>query len=307
MKIINLNDDIPPEALGTCLAIGSFDGIHKGHMQIIEQVKARARELGKKSAILTFEPHPISFFRPDIKNYRITDQKMRQQLLADNGVDFMFIADFDEDFSKITALDFVKNWLVGKLKVSEVFTGEDFIFGHERTGNARMLDDLSLKLGFRYNKIAKITDKNNERFSSTGIRKMILNERVDQVEPALGRNYRIRGTVIKGAEMGRKIGFRTANIDLGEFIIPKFGVYECRAHIDGETYNAIANIGIKPSIYEANKTNRPLLEVHIFNFDRDIYGKEIAVELLRFIREERKFSSVEELKKQIEKDVETIK
>jgi riboflavin kinase/FMN adenylyltransferase len=219
------------------------------------------------------------------------------------GIDYTAYAKFNEQFSLISAPDFVKQILVDKLKVFYVFTGEDFRFGNKSKGqgDSKLLGELAKKYGFGYSAIEKIVDENGERYSSTRARIAIRNGDVAGAANIMGRNFVISGTVKRGSAKGRDIlGVATANIGLDSFVIPRFGVYCCKVRIRDEKYDAIANIGIRPTM--GNDT-APQLEAHIFDFDKDIYGKLISVELISFIREEKKFGSVDELKAQIEKDI----
>lgn len=303
MQIINIKNGVESGLIEACIAIGNFDGIHKGHAAVINKAKDTANKFKKPIGVFTFEPHPISVFAPKLRNYRLTPFEAKMHILESMEIDFVVYAEFNENFSKISANDFVETFLKNKLKASAIFTGEDFIFGHNRVGNPLLLKNLGKKYGFSYYRVQEVKNDGGLRFSSSLARDLIRDGWVEEAAKILGRNYFIEGKVIKGA--GRAfldLGFATANIDLGEYVIPKFGVYEVVVRFDNIKLKAIANIGIKPTYGE----NKPLLEVHILNFSKDIYEKNISVEIIKFIREERKFDSVERLKNQIKNDIKLI-
>jgi riboflavin kinase/FMN adenylyltransferase len=304
MEIIKISNGTGIESgiKGAVIAIGNFDGVHKGHAAIINMVMDRANLLKKPAGVLTFNPSPIEYFLKDTQ-FQITSFKQKTDILDYIGLDFVAYAEFNEAFSQISAEDFVKNILVDKMKVSHVFTGEDFSFGYKAQGKAGLLKELSKKYGFGYTAVAKINDKAGKRYSSTEIRKLIAAGKVNEVEELLDGKFEIEGVVQKGRQDGRKLGFPTANISLDGYILPKFGVYSCAVNIGGQRLRAICNIGVKPTYGD----NKPMLEVHILQFDDDIYGKTISVELISFVREEKKFNSIEELKAQIETDVKNVK
>ncbi|MDX1950205.1 MAG: bifunctional riboflavin kinase/FAD synthetase [Rickettsiales bacterium] len=281
------------------IIIGNFDGIHKGHQELINFAKKIADEKKFKLGILTFEPHPISFFSKNLKNYRITNKNLKAEILENYSLDFLINAEFNQEFASISAEDFIEEILVKKLNSNIVVTGEDFIFGKNRVGNKNLLTDFSKKSGFEYFSISLKNDENNNKFSSRNIRTEIEKGNLQAVFKMLGRNYIISGEVIKGRGEGRKLGFPTANLDFDDFIIPKFGVYFCNLFIEGKSYKALTNIGVRPSF----DLTKPLIEIHIPNFSEDIYGKKIKLELLEFVRNEIKFNSIDELKTQISEDV----
>lgn len=299
MEIVNIKNGIEVGLHYSVLAIGNFDGVHKGHQQIIKTVIETAKTNKKPSAILTFEPHPISFFSPQLKNYHITNFEQKCNILNDLGLDCVFYAEFNEEFSKISAKDFVLKILKDKIKASQIFTGDDFIFGHNREGNYKLLQQLSNENDFKYNVVSEIKSSENRRYSSSSARDFIRSGNIEAVEQILGNKFEIIGKVIEGNKKGREIGFPTANIDISDYILPKFGVYEVVARVQNSEFSAIANIGVKPTFGE----HKPVLEVHIPNFSENIYGKNIAVKFIKFIRDERKFDSVEGLKNQIELDI----
>jgi riboflavin kinase/FMN adenylyltransferase len=304
MQVINIKNGIEIGITGAVIAIGNFDGVHKGHAEVIKRVRDIGQKEKRPCGVLTFEPHPISVFAPKLSNYRLTPFDLKMKMLNDMGLDFVAYGEFNQAFAQISANDFVEKILVNKLKVAEVLTGDDFIFGHNREGNVELMKQLAAKFGFKYGVVSEVKNSGGARFSSSLARELIRQGKVKEAAEILGRNYTIEGKVIKGIKAAREqLGYATANIEMGEFVIPKFGVYEVVVKVEGEQKKGVANIGVKPTYGD----NKPLLEVHIFDFDQDIYGKDVFVELISFIRDEKKFNSVAELKEQIRKDVESVR
>lgn len=304
MEVIYLKNGVPDKFRGSCIAIGNFDGVHRGHRKIIKDLKSKASEAKLSSAILTFEPHPIAIFNPEAKNYRISPEERKIELIEKTGIDILFIAEFDQNFSKISAQDFIENILIKELDAKIIFTGKDFIFGHNRSGNSHLLEVKSKELDYEYIPVTDINDELDVRFSSSRIRELIKNGDVKEANKMLSTPYTICGEVKKGRQDGEALGFPTANLELNEYLIPKFGVYSSDVELEnGERYKAAVNIGIRPTFDE----QIPLLEAHILDFSGDLYGKKIHVELNDFIRDEKKFNNIEELKQQIKKDISVIR
>jgi riboflavin kinase/FMN adenylyltransferase len=297
MQVIQNHSNCPPSAKQSVIALGNFDGVHKGHQEIIKLTCEIARAKNLPSAVMTFEPHPVSVFRPEISNFHLTSLEQKIKLIEALGVDFLFVMNFDENFAKITAEDFIKNILCEGLSVKHVVIGYDFIFGHDRGGNAQMLHDLSGSSGYGFTQVDAV-GKDDMVFSSTKIRENLRQGNLENVQLMLGRNYEIAGVVIKGENRGKGLGFPTINIDSGELMRPASGVYAVRVKIGDAIYNGVANIGTKPTF--VGKTEE--LEVHIFDFDEDVYGRNVEIEFIQYIRAEEKFQSVESLVAQIAKD-----
>lgn len=287
------------------LTIGNFDGVHLGHKKIITKVKQIAQEENIISAILTFEPHPISLFKPELRdNFRINSLAQKLKIFKDLAIDNVMIAPFNQEFSNLSAHDFIKKILVEQLNVKHLIIGYDFIFGKNREGNLSLLQDAAKHFGF--NVINVLAQKNGEQiYSSSLIRNFIKQGKIVDANNLLGHNFTICGTISEGKKLARTIGFPTANLKPKPHIIkPKFGVYQTLIHLDNKIKNGIMNFGLKPTIGNALE---PLYEIHIFDFNQEIYGKKINVELLNFIREEKKFDSLDSLKKQIEIDIKSHK
>jgi len=296
-------EQIKSQHLGAAIALGNFDGVHVGHQEILRACIRYANEHGLKSAAMIFDPHPSAFFKGDeFKPLMTLEQKIAK--LKSLGVDFVIINKFDQDFSKISAQDFIEDILVKKLGVKYLTTGYNFHFGHKRLGDVALLSKEAKKLGFHYQKIDQVTlDYMN--VSSSKIRELLAQGRISTASAMLGNNVIISGKVIEGKKLaGEILKTPTANIALNtEVCLPLFGVYAIRVHLNGSSYYGIANIGIKPTF--DNKT--PLLEVHIFDFNSDLYGDKLDVELLIFMRPERKFATIEDLKWQINFDIKSAK
>jgi len=300
MKIINwgildkkLNID------SSAAAIGNFDGVHLGHVHVLKQAKKYSRKLHLPLTILTFEPHPREFFSKNKEFFKLQNCSEKSKSLKEHGVDCLIKLKFDHLLSELSPEEFIKEILCDNLSIKHVFVGKDFKFGKDRQGNIETLKTIG-----KINKlnVSDIEIKNISGFtiSSTKIREYLKAGNIETANRLLGRPYMISDLVIEGDKRGRKINFPTANISLNELIRPAFGVYAVKVSgIGVKSYNGIANIGKRPTVNDRGE----LLEVNIFDFDGDLYGKEIKVSLLKFIREEQKFDGLGSLKEQIIKDV----
>ncbi len=320
MKIIrnlNLKTTSSPSL---ALTIGNFDGVHLGHQKIINEVKKIAAEKKISSAILTFEPHPTSLFKPNqAKDFRVTSLAQKLQIFIEAGIDTTAILSFNQKLSELSATDFIQEILVKTLNVKHLVVGYDFIFGKNREGNFELLKKESKNSEFDLTEIlevkAEVKDeisaevKDSERiFSSSMIRKFLREGNVASANKILGRNFTIAGLVNEGKQLASQLGFPTMNLKAKPHIIkPKFGVYKTTTFIPhlNQKFPSITNFGIKPTILE---TSEPIYETHIPSqywpdFSRKVYGKKIVIEFLDFVREEIKFNSLEELKKQIGMDL----
>ncbi len=293
------------------LAIGNFDGVHLGHMSIINEIKKIAKEKNISSAILTFEPHPVAFFQPDkARDFRITNLAQKLKIFKEQQIDYIIILPFNQNLANIEAYDFIQKILVKSLNVKSLVIGYDFIFGKNREGNFSLLEKESKKFDFaRRFDLMEISalKKSQEICSSSFIRKLLKDGKVVESNQFLGRNFTITGIVNEGRKLARQLGFPTANLIAKPHIIkPKFGVYKTLTFIPhlNQKFPSITNFGIKPTVHEEKI---PLYETHIPNFNQDLYGKKIEVEFIDFVREEKKFASLEELKRQILDDLEILK
>ncbi len=290
---------IPPLSL----TIGNFDGVHLGHLEIIEEMKKNAEEQNLAPAILTFEPHPVSFFNEEKRSkFRITNLAQKLQIFRELGVKYCIILPFNQSLSELDAEDFIVKILLKKLNAKNLIVGYDFIFGKNRGGNFELLQNFSAKSGFNLSKIE--AKKNGEEiFSSSLIRKEISNGNIAKANQLLNKKFTIYGNVIRGQQLASKLGFPTANIlPKAALIQPKFGVYKTSTFIPkfNKKFSSITNFGIKPTLQNQSSE---LFENHIFNFSENLYGQKIYIEFEDFIRDEKKFASLAELKEQIAKDV----
>lgn len=307
MKIIRnlkyISKPIPPIAL----TIGNFDGVHLGHLQIFDQVKKIAKDQKIASAVLTFEPHPTSLLRADKpKDFRITSLAQKLKIFAEQKIDYVFILPFNQDLANISAKSFIKDILIEGMNSKYLVVGYDFIFGKNREGNFQLLQDQAKNFDLELSEIPALK-KSDQIYSSSLVRSLIAEGRIIEVNQFLGKNFTVVGVVNEGRKLASKIGFSTANIISKPHIIkPKFGVYKSKAFIPymQKKFSSITNFGVKPTI---DGISAPIYETHIFDFNQNIYGKKIEVELLDFIREEEKFSSVEALCEQIKRDIATLK
>lgn len=288
------------------IAIGNFDGVHRGHKYLLEELKNKALQKNIETAILCFEPQPKEFFFKINDNFRISKLEDKILLLNNFKINKLIIADFNNNFSKQSAEYFLEDILLNKLNSKIIITGKNFIFGAKRKGSSELIREYenNNKFNFKYYDINIQNYDNKNKISSTKIRELINLGKIKKSNKLLGYNFFIQGKVIEGLKKGSGIGFPTANINIDGYIKPKFGVYKTTTEIDERIYNSITNFGVKPTITNENK---PILETHILNFGDNIYGKKIKINFLQFIRDEEKFNSLEELKAQIKKDILKVK
>ncbi|MBL70139.1 MAG: riboflavin biosynthesis protein RibF [Rhodobiaceae bacterium] len=296
--------DLPAEAQGAVLAIGNFDGVHIGHQQVIGDAYALAEAKNAPLGVMLFDPHPQQFFVPDAPPFRLTRLVTRAALLADLGVDFTLALPFDAAMAACEAEDFIADILVGKLNVAAVCVGYDFCFGKGRKGNFAMLRDVGGEMGFEtFATEAVLQPDSTNPFSSSAIRNFLRDGEPEKATALMGHAFAIEAEVQTGDRRGHTIGFATANMPLDDYVLPKFGVYAVRADIldgdfAGQALRGVANLGLRPTV----GTDKPRLESHFFDFDGDLYGANLRVSLLHFIRPEQKFDGLDALKAQIAKD-----
>ena len=284
------------------LALGVFDGVHRGHVEVIKSAVDFAHKNSSKSAIITFKTHPQSFFNPNFTGC-ITTLEQRLKIFENLGVDYCYLLDFNE-IKNISGEDYLKEILIKNFSPISISTGFNHHFGANKSGTTELLSNYASKYGYKYDKIQPVI-MDNEIISSSIIRKLLLNGDIEKANYFMGRKFSVIGEVQKGAKQGREIGFKTANLEYPEeFLKIPLGVYSVNALINNNTYNAIANFGIKPTL--EGLTEKPILEVHLLDFDNDIYGQVLNVEFLKFIRPEKKFQNIDELKQQIQTDISQI-
>ena len=287
-----------PENLA--LAIGNFDVMHLGHQEVINSCIEIAKQNNLTPAVLTFHPHPDSIINPDSEKKLICSTATKVKLMDEFFIPHLFLLDFDTNLMKMTSDEFIEEILIEKFKVKAVVTGYNFHFGHKKLGNITTLKHASEKHGFIYCSVKQLM-RDNVEISSSRIRKLLKLGAIETVNQLIGRKYTITGEVIHGKKIAKTIGCQTANIALKEDLCyPLNGVYLVELVISGKQKFGVANIGIRPTVSDENTT---LLEVHIFDFAEDIYGKILEIKFLHFLRPERKFKNIESLKVQVQKDI----
>jgi riboflavin kinase/FMN adenylyltransferase len=280
------------------LALGNFDGLHRGHMKIIDRVRRRAGERAGTPAAMTFDPHPPRVLRPDKAPPLLMTTAQRLEALGRAGMQGVAVVRFTPELSKWEPEAFVRTVLVEWLHVAEVWVGANFLFGHERAGNYTVLRGLGARYGFRAEKIDPVRYKDFV-VSSTRIRRLVAEGRVDEAGALLGHHYFIDGTVERGASRGRGIGFPTANLASENELLPPSGVYATTVTIDGVVHPSITNVGFRPTFGDVDRVT---IEAHIFDFDRDVYGARVRLSFVQRLRDERAFPDVDALRAQIDAD-----
>ncbi len=304
MKHFKLDTESYFDEKKLCLAIGNFDGFHQGHQAILRKVKDISFINNLSSAVMSFNPHPRTFFNNSGENFNIYSKEEKLIFLENFNINIYIDFTFDFNLSELSPDEFVKNILIDKLKIKNLVVGSEFRFGKDRKGNVDTLNDLSIKNNYTVHLVDSIMVKDmSAKFSSSIIRNKIREGEIEEVTNSLGRPWHVKGTVIEGQKKAREINFPTANIVLSNHILPKKGVYAVDVIYDKKSYLGISNFGLRPTV----DGTKLLLETHIFNFDQEIYGKELTVRFLTFIRPEAKFSNFEKLTKQIRKDIEIAK
>ncbi len=294
MQIFRHHDNLPETVRGATVAIGNFDGVHRGHQALI----ARAKALGGPLGVLVFEPHPQEFFRPDAPRFRLTPFRAKARLLEKFGVDFLFALHFDAAFAALSADAFMEAVLVRGLGASRIIVGADFQFGKGRAGNVDILRQRGLDRGFDVITFDLVGAGGDAKISSTRIREALRSGQPDVAAMMLGHAWTVEGRVERGDQRGRTIGFPTANVSLEGYLEPALGVYAVRVELGGRQYGGVANFGRRPTFDKKDV----LLEVHVFDFQGDLYGQPIVVSFVEFLRPEMKFPGLDALKTQIARD-----
>jgi riboflavin kinase/FMN adenylyltransferase len=279
------------------VAIGNFDGVHRGHGAVLDVAKAHAKKNGAATLALTFEPHPRTFFKPDAPVFRLTPENAKLRLFAANGLDGAVVMQFNTELASRTAEEFVSKILVGWLGISGVVVGHDFHFGAKRQGTPAFLVDAGKRHGFAVEIVSPLND-NGTPVSSGKIREALAAGNIAQANKLLGHSWFAEGEVIHGEKRGRELGFPTANIRLDPSCKLKHAIYAVHAHVGGKRYDAVASYGRRPQF----DNGAPLLETFLFDFAGDLYGQEMTVEFVGFIREEAKFESLDVLIGQMNRD-----
>ena len=298
MQRLHSSQPIPDALRGAVIALGNFDGFHLGHQAVVGAAVDQARARGGPAIVATFDPHPVRHFRPDAPPFRLTTLDQRQRLFAEAGADAMLVLEFGPALAGMTADEFINDLLIARLGVSGVVTGEDFVFGKGRSGNGDVLAAAGAAQGFTYTRIVPVAEA-GETVSSSRIREALKAGDCATATQLLTRPFAIEGVVQHGDKVGRTLGFPTANIDMGSYLRPRYGIYAVTGTLpDGRVLKGAANIGIRPTF----DPPKELLEPHFFDFAEDLYGQTISIAFHAFLRGEAKFDSMDALMAQMQAD-----
>ncbi len=290
---------------GGIVTIGNYDGIHHGQLSVIRSAVKRARDEGVASAVISFDPHPLRFLRPESAPPLLTSEGQRRRLLEEAGVDFLLLFRFGSELAKTPAPDFARQILVDKMAIKAIYVGTDFVFGHERGGDLALLESLGEKHGFEAHGVEEALAR-GDVISSTRIRRAVQEGEVELAMELLSRPYALRGKVVRGDRMGMRLGWPTINLEPENEIIPADGVYAGKVFFPSfpATFDCVSNVGTRPTVYE---NYQRVVESHILGFDADVYGEVAEVSFHKRLREEKIFSTVMDLSAQISRDVETTR
>ena len=299
MDVIHFPEDPrPAHWRHPVLALGNFDGVHRGHRKILERVRRVAGERAATSVVMTFDPHPPRVVRPDKAPPLLMTKPQKLEAIADAGVQGAAIVRFSTELSHWDPETFVRNVLVDWLHVGEVWVGANFLFGHDRSGNFSVLRVLGSRYGFKAEKIDPVRYKDFV-VSSTRVRRLVSEGRVDEAAALLGHQYFVDGTIMRGDQRGRTLGFPTANLCSDNDLFPPHGVYATTARIGALVYPSVTNVGTRPTVDQSGRT---VIETHVFNLDRDLYGQPMRLGFVQRLRDERAFESLDALRAQIDAD-----
>ena len=299
VRVINGWKALPAEDRGAAVAMGNFDGVHRGHQKVIALAADAARAQGVPLGVITLAPHPRVYHRPDEPAFRLMKRDQQARALEALGVDILYVLPYPE-LADVTDREFAARVLHEGLGVRHVALGFDNSFGKDRTGTPDTMRQYGEELGFGVSVAEEVTDAAGEKFSSTAIREALRDGHPEEAARILGRPFAIEGVVQRGRQLGRKLGFPTANVDLADYVVPRFGVYATRTRLqDGRRLPGVANIGVNPTVEGITK---PLLEVWLFDFDEDLYDQVIETDLIAFLRPEEKFGDLTIMTTQVMKD-----
>lgn len=304
MKIIRAANELKTSGKKVCLAIGFFDGVHLGHQQIIRQTISDARQHDAISVVLTFDKHPNAIVAPEKVPPLIYSLPQKLRAIESLGAEKILLMAFDKKFSEQSGGEFVRNLARDFGKIHSICVGADFVFGHKRSGNVALLKKLGTELSFQVHGLAAVS-LDGEVVSSTRIREMIRAGNLDAASQMLGRAYAISGKVIEGDKIGHSLGFPTANLDATNLVLPQNGVYSGRTKIKKQNYRVALNIGVRPTVASGKPELR--VEAHLLNFNGNLYGEELEIEIGEKLRDEHRFDSKEELMQQIARDIAKVR
>jgi riboflavin kinase/FMN adenylyltransferase len=303
LRVIHGWKDVPQEDRGAAMAMGSFDGVHRGHQRVIELAAEAAERLNAPLGVITFEPHPRAYFHPEGGAVLLMKRDQQARALEQLGVDALYVLPLNPELAQMTDREFVRQVLVDGLGVRHVSVGFDNTFGRGRSGTPEKMREYGRELGFTVSiaeALAYEGGKNRPKYSSSSVREALREGKPEVAADILGRPFAIEGAVQRGRQLGRRLGFPTANVPLGDYVTPKFGVYATRTRLqDGRKLPGVANLGVNPTIEGATA---PLLEVWIFDFDEDLYDQIIETDLVAFLRPEEKFPDLDTMTRQVMAD-----
>jgi riboflavin kinase/FMN adenylyltransferase len=300
MERLDGGSAVPGRLRGGIVALGNFDGFHRGHQAVVGRAVAHARAEGRPAIVATFDPHPMRYFRPDTPPFRLTTLDQRQRLFADAGADAMLVFAFDAALAGLSARAFAQQRLMDNIGAAGVVTGADFTFGKGRDGDVAVLRALGDELGFTADTVQPVLDGDGTIISSSHIREHLRAGEPAEAAVLLTRPFTVQGVVEHGAKLGRQLGYPTANLRMGTYLRPRYGIYAVRGRLpDGRVLGGAANLGVRPTIEGAPVE---LLEPYFFDFDGDLYGQTIEVALIAFLRPEAKFDGLDALKLQMAQD-----
>ena len=298
MQVVHGYSHVPITARAAVIAIGNFDGVHRGHRALIGEAVVKGKALGRAPGAMVFEPHPREYFQPNEQHFRLTALNRKLALFEKLGLKLAFVQHFDHDLAAMKAEEFIERVLVAGLGVAHVIIGYDFYFGHKRGGNPEFMVQSGEQLGFGVTVMPPVAES-GEVFSSSSVRLHLAQGDVRGAAQGLGENWRVSGKIVGGAKRGTGLGYPTANVPMPKGTGLGHGIYAVRAHVDGKTLAAAAYLGTRPTFDDG----MPVVEVFLFDFDGDLYGHDMEVEFVDFIRADRKFHSSEELVAQMHEDV----
>ncbi len=292
-------DSVFDQKNGLVLTVGNFDGVHLGHQSILGQLRAHADQNSLQIAVMTFDPHPIEFFRPGEAFERIFSLEDQESQLAKFGVDVLIRQKFDEQFAQMSAEQFLQEILLAR-RVRAIAVGHDFRFGSGRSGDRTMLESFCQQQGIYFYDVEAVRSRDGEVISSTRVRQLLKSHQVSLAAEYLGRHFFLEGIVVPGRQLAQQLGVPTANLQLQTPFVPGVGVYLTRTEVDGKSYDSITNIGYAPTIEIEKKIK---IETHLFHFQKEIYGAQLRISFLEFCRPEKKFENMEALKTQLGEDL----
>jgi len=305
LRVIRGWQDLREGDRGAAVAMGSFDGVHRGHQRVIALAARAAGELGAPFGVITLDPHPRVYHRPSEPSFRLMKPDQQARALEALGVEVLYVLPYDRELAEMSDADFARRVLHDGLGVRHVAVGFDNSFGKDRTGTPAAMQQYGARLGFSVSVAEPVSDAAGEKMSSSEVRDALRAGRPELAAEVLGRPFAIEGGVQRGRQLGRKLGFPTANVGLADYVVPKFGVYATRTRLpDGRNLPGVANIGVNPTV---EGVTVPLLEVWLFDFDEDIYDQVIETSLIAFLRPEAKFASLEAMTAQVMQDAQAAR